>query len=88
MSANFPQDSTLPMDSSRATISFSKSSLNLSGTSGIIFLINFVYKDGPDPYSFEAADVNSDGEINILDIICYIYDLYKNMNCFNCTWPE
>lgn len=54
----------------------------------VVFLINFVYKDGPAPELFEAADVNSDGKINILDIICYINNLYKNTNCFNCTWPE
>jgi len=43
----------------------------------IINLINYVYKDGPEPYPWKAGDINGDGEINILDIIPIILYKYK-----------
>ncbi len=43
----------------------------------IVYLINYKYKEGPDPISMNAADVNSDELINILDIVYLINYKYK-----------
>ena len=43
----------------------------------IVFLINYKYKDGPAPETFDAGDVNNDDNINILDIIFLINYKYK-----------
>ncbi|MCP4705514.1 MAG: hypothetical protein GY865_13010, partial [candidate division Zixibacteria bacterium] len=43
----------------------------------IVFLINNVYKAGPDPDPLESADVNHDLLINILDIVHLINNVYK-----------
>ncbi|MCP4703926.1 MAG: hypothetical protein GY865_04895 [candidate division Zixibacteria bacterium] len=43
----------------------------------IVFLINNVYKSGPDPDPLESADVNHDLIINILDIVYLINYIYK-----------
>lgn len=43
----------------------------------IVFIINFKYKSGPEPYPLESADANFDMEINILDIVYLINYLYK-----------
>ncbi len=44
----------------------------------ITYLINFLYKDGPDPANMDAADVNNDGAVNLLDITYMINFLYKD----------
>ncbi|MCP4705941.1 MAG: hypothetical protein GY865_15185 [candidate division Zixibacteria bacterium] len=44
----------------------------------IVFLINNVYKAGPDPDPLESADVNHDYLVNILDIVLLINNIYKD----------
>lgn len=44
----------------------------------IVFLINYKYKDGPEPVSINLADVNGDELVNILDIVYLINYKYKN----------
>ncbi|MCP4703927.1 MAG: hypothetical protein GY865_04900 [candidate division Zixibacteria bacterium] len=44
----------------------------------VVFLINNVYKSGPDPDPLESADVNHDLIINILDIVYLINNIYKS----------
>ena len=43
----------------------------------ITYLICYLYKAGPPPYSFNAADVNNSGTFNMLDITYMINSLYK-----------
>jgi hypothetical protein len=43
----------------------------------ITYIINYVYKGGPQPDPLEAADVNSDFTVNLLDITYLISYLYK-----------
>ncbi|MBN2226070.1 MAG: S8 family serine peptidase [candidate division Zixibacteria bacterium] len=52
---------------------------NNSGTINlldILWLIDFVYQDGPAPFNLESGDYNADGEINLLDILDIIDILY------------
>lgn len=55
---------------------------NTNGT-GIInlldvtYLIQHLYRDGPEPLPLEAGDSNGDGTINLLDITYLIFFLYK-----------
>ncbi|MCP4703004.1 MAG: hypothetical protein GY865_00215 [candidate division Zixibacteria bacterium] len=56
---------------------------DIDGTPGInildiVFLINNVYKAGPDPDPLESADVNHDYLVNILDIVLLINNVYKS----------
>ncbi|MFH2036753.1 MAG: dockerin type I domain-containing protein [Candidatus Zixiibacteriota bacterium] len=44
----------------------------------ITFLINYLYKSGPDPACFDKGDANGNGVINILDITRIIGFLYKD----------
>ena len=44
----------------------------------IVYLINNIYKSGPDAEPLESADVNHDISINILDIIYLINNMYKS----------
>jgi hypothetical protein len=34
----------------------------------LVILINYLYRDGPKPANMEAADVNSDGSVNLTDV--------------------
>ena len=54
----------------------------LNGSPGInlldiTYLMNYVYKGGPEPSPLTAANVNGDGAVNILDIVYFINFLYK-----------
>lgn len=44
----------------------------------IIYLINNIYKNGPDPVPLECGDVDSNYSLNILDIIYLINFIYKD----------
>jgi hypothetical protein len=44
----------------------------------IVYLINFKYKEGPEPDPWVAGDVNCDLEINILDVVYLINFKYKD----------
>jgi hypothetical protein len=50
----------------------------------ITYLINYLYKGGPAPYTMENADVNNSGSVNILDILYLIKYLYKGGPPPNC----
>ncbi|MCJ7458592.1 MAG: dockerin type I repeat-containing protein [candidate division Zixibacteria bacterium] len=43
----------------------------------VIFLINYLFKNGPPPYPFVAADVNASCDINVVDVIYLINYLFK-----------
>jgi len=45
--------------------------------SDIVFLLNYLYKDGPAPNPVEMGDVNCDGEVEIGDVVYLINYLYK-----------
>jgi PKD repeat protein len=43
----------------------------------ILFLVNYLYKGGPEPVTLRAGDANADGNVNMLDILYLIAYLYK-----------
>jgi len=45
--------------------------------SDVMYMVNYLYKSGPYPASFEAGDANCDGDHRILDILILINYLYK-----------
>jgi PKD repeat protein len=50
---------------------------NMLNILDVVFLINFLYKDGPAPALPEKADLNDDTLYNILDVVYLINFLYK-----------
>jgi len=44
----------------------------------VLYLIAYLYKNGPAPYPFVAGDVNCDGTIDLADVLYLIAYLYKN----------
>ncbi|UCD93454.1 MAG: dockerin type I repeat-containing protein, partial [Candidatus Zixiibacteriota bacterium] len=44
----------------------------------VTFIVNFLYKNGPDPDNPDLVDVNSDDAMNILDVTYIVNYLYKN----------
>jgi hypothetical protein len=51
----------------------------------VSFIINDLYRGGPDPEEPQAADVNSDGKINLLDISYIINYMYRGGPAPDCT---
>ncbi len=37
-----------------------------------VYLISYIFKGGPPPYSMEAADANADGDVNVGDVVYVI----------------
>lgn len=57
----------------------------------ITFIINYLYKNGPDLWCLADADINCDCRVNILDVTCLIFVLYHHGFCHPCTceqWEE
>ncbi|MCP4703939.1 MAG: hypothetical protein GY865_04960 [candidate division Zixibacteria bacterium] len=50
----------------------------------VVFIINFVYKDGTPPDPLAAADVDGITGVNILDIVHMINFIYKDGDAPNC----
>ena len=44
----------------------------------VVYIINYIYKNGTEPDPLDAADVNSDTYINILDVVYVINFIYKS----------
>jgi hypothetical protein len=74
---------TMPNETSG--IDFSLSSLFICGdasgdgvidVSDVVYLINYLFINGPAPYPLEAGDVNSDGVIDISDVVYLINYLF------------
>ena len=43
----------------------------------IVFAVDYLFRSGPEPCPYHAADTNCDGEINIADIVCLINFLFR-----------
>jgi hypothetical protein len=52
----------------------------------ILYLIAYLYKDGPTPDPAEVADVNSDYSVDMLDILYLMAYLYKGGPEPNCPF--
>jgi len=44
----------------------------------VVFLINYIYKEGPPPNPMDAAEVNGTPPISILDVVYLINSIYKD----------
>ncbi len=44
----------------------------------IVFIINYLYRDGPAPTPMEAADVDMSGSVNVADIAYLVNYMYKS----------
>ena len=44
----------------------------------VSYLVDFIYRNGPQPFPNGAGDNNADGEINILDVSNLVNYLYRN----------
>jgi hypothetical protein len=49
----------------------------LINISDVIYMVNYLYRSGPPPVSFEAGDANCDGDHSLVDILTLINYLYK-----------
>jgi len=43
----------------------------------ILFLVSYLYNNGPDPVPFESGDYNVDEAVNLLDVLNLIEDIYE-----------
>jgi aminopeptidase N len=44
----------------------------------VVYLINYLYQDGPQPLPWEAGDVNCDGEVNGADVVYLVNYLFRD----------
>jgi len=43
----------------------------------VVFLVNYLFKGGPEPVPLEIAEVNCDEELSVSDVIYLINYLFK-----------
>ena len=46
----------------------------------IIYLVNYLFRTGPKPCPYHAADANCDGVVNVADVVCLINCLFRGGN--------
>lgn len=46
----------------------------------IVFVVDYLFRSGPEPCPYHAADANCDGEVNIADVVCLINYLFRGGN--------
>ena len=59
--------------------SFTRGDVNLDGkinVEDVVYLINYLFAEGPEPIPRESGDVNCDGLVNIVDVIYLINYLF------------
>jgi len=49
-----------------------------------VYLINYIFKDGPDPAHLECCDVNTDTQVNVGDVVFLINYIFKDGPDPNC----
>lgn len=49
-----------------------------------VFLVNLIFRDGPEPLSYTASDVNADGGVNVADAVYIINFVFKGGSSPNC----
>jgi len=72
------------------SVQFMCADANSDGTVNIldiVFIINYKYKDGPEPVYLESCEVNGDGKINILDVVYILNYKYKEGPPPECPEP-
>jgi hypothetical protein len=43
----------------------------------VVYLVTYLYKEGPPPAPMEAGDVDCDGLVNVGDVVYLVNYLYK-----------
>jgi hypothetical protein len=51
----------------------------------VMYMVNYLYRSGPYPVSFEAGDANCDGVHGILDVLILVNYLYKGGRAPGCV---
>ncbi|MGB2805249.1 MAG: dockerin type I repeat-containing protein, partial [Candidatus Zixiibacteriota bacterium] len=57
---------------------------SLVNLADVVFLINYLFSSGPEPFPYQAGDVTCDGMIDLADIVFLINFLYKGGPPPNC----
>ena len=51
----------------------------------LVYLTNYIFKEGPAPCPLIAANVNGDNSVNIGDVVYLINYIFKGGEELNCT---
>ncbi|MCK4384996.1 MAG: hypothetical protein KAW52_01905 [candidate division Zixibacteria bacterium] len=61
---------------SDGTITPKKSRIGAVNISDIVFMINYLFVNGPPSCPYHSADTNCDGRVNVVDVVCLINYLF------------
>ncbi|OGC85080.1 MAG: hypothetical protein A2V73_03070 [candidate division Zixibacteria bacterium RBG_19FT_COMBO_42_43] len=48
------------------------------GLADVIYIVNFIFKTGPEPKPLESADANNDGRVSLADIVYLVNFIFKS----------
>jgi hypothetical protein len=60
--------------------SFTRGDVNKDGevnVTDVVYLINYLFKNGPEPQPWESGDVNCDNEVSVSDVVYLIFYLFR-----------
>ena len=52
----------------------------------VVYLVNYLYREGNPPTPWEVADVNCDGVVNVGDVVFLVNYLFRGGEPPNCRW--
>lgn len=47
------------------------------GITDVVYLVNYVFRGGPEPKPLSSGELNCDGKVNVADIVYFINYLFK-----------
>lgn len=53
-----------------------------------VYLLNYLFRKGPEPYSQESGDLNCDGRLSISDVIFSLKYIFKSLSPTPCCLCE
>jgi len=50
----------------------------------VVYLINYIFRDGPPPVNLPAADTNANGEVDVGDAVALVNYIFRNEQAITC----
>jgi hypothetical protein len=54
----------------------------------VVYLVNYIFRDGPPPVNMPAADTNASGEVDVGDAVALLNYIFRSEDIITCTFND